>query len=220
MGQTVMLELARLLPQLKHFVYASSSSVYGANTKLPFSIDDPVNDPVSLYAATKRSGELIAQTYSRLYGLPVTGLRFFTVYGPWGRPDMAYFSFVKAAYEGTPIKVFNHGDMSRDFTYIDDVIAGITKIVQMPPTETIFPRAKLYNLGNNKPEKLSDFIAEIERATGRKLVKKNETMQKGDVMATFADIEASQRDFGYAPVTPVSTGIPNFVNWYKSYYSV
>jgi UDP-glucuronate 4-epimerase len=215
MGQVVMLELARLCPGLKHFVYASSSSVYGANTKMPFAVGDAVDDPVSLYAATKRSGELIAATYSRLYNLPTTGLRFFTVYGPWGRPDMAYFSFVKAAFEQTPVKVFNHGKMKRDFTYIDDIVSGIIAVLDRVPEG-----AKLYNLGNNQPESLEDFLAAIEAATGKTLIKTYEPMQKGDVFGTYADIEASRQDLGFRPKIPISEGIPAFVAWYKAYYGV
>jgi UDP-glucuronate 4-epimerase len=215
MGQVVMLELARLLPRLTHFVYASSSSVYGANAKIPFSIGDPVDHPMSAYAATKRAGELMAATYASLYGLPCTGLRFFTVYGPWGRPDMAYFSFVKAAFEGTPIEVFNNGEMRRDFTYIDDIVAGILGVLARPPVG-----AALYNLGNSKTEALGHFIAEIERATGRELVKINKPMQPGDVPATFADITESRADFGFDPKTTIAEGIPRFVEWYKTYYKV
>ena len=214
MGQVVLLELARHLPECRHFVYASSSSVYGANAKLPFSIDDPAEDPVSLYAATKRSGELIAATYHRLYGMPTTGLRFFTVYGPWGRPDMAYFSFVKAAFEGTPVRFFNNGDMRRDFTYIDDIVAGILAVLDRPNGNA------LYNLGNHNSETLGDFVAAIEAATGRTLVKTNEPMQKGDVPATYADIAASRRDFGFDPRTSIAEGIPKFVEWYRDYYKV
>jgi UDP-glucuronate 4-epimerase len=214
MGQVVMLELARYMPKCAHFVYASSSSVYGANAKLPFSVDDPAEDPVSLYAATKRSGELIAATYHRLYGMPVTGLRFFTVYGPWGRPDMAYFSFVKAAFEGTPIKVFNNGDMLRDFTYIDDIVDGILAVLAKPTGSAV------YNLGNHKAETLGNFIAAIEAATGRTIRKIDQPMQKGDVPATYADIAASRRDFGFEPKVSISEGIPRFVEWYRGYYKV
>jgi UDP-glucuronate 4-epimerase len=220
MGQVVMLELARRLPKLRHFVYASSSSVYGANTKLPFAVEDRVDDPVSLYAATKRSGELITETYSRLYALPVTGLRFFTVYGPWGRPDMAYFSFVKAAFDGTPIKVFNHGQLRRDFTYISDIVAGVLAVADKPPVESRSPRAKLYNLGNNRSEALRDFIQIIEKATGKRLDQQFTEMQKGDVTSTFADITASGTDFGYRPTISIEEGIPQFVEWYRGYYGV
>ncbi len=216
-GQVVMLELARLLPELRHFVYASSSSVYGANARLPFSVDDPVEAPVSPYAATKRAGELFASTYAHLYGFPCTGLRFFTVYGPWGRPDMAYFSFVKAAFEGKPISLFNNGGMRRDFTYIDDIVTGILGALDAPPTSGQ-PRAHLYNLGNSRSETLSDFVAEIERATGKTLKKIMLPMQPGDVPATYADIAASQKDFGFNPITRIAEGIPKFVEWYREYY--
>ena len=215
-----MLELARRLPKLQHFVYASSSSVYGANDKLPFAVEDRVDAPVSLYAATKRSGELITETYSRLYGMPVTGLRFFTVYGPWGRPDMAYFSFVKAAFDGTPIKVYNNGQMRRDFTYIDDIVAGVVAVAEKPPVESRLPRTKLYNLGNNRSEALRDFIQIIEDATGHRIQKEFADMQKGDVTTTFADITASGTDFGYRPAVSIEEGIPRFVEWYRGYYGV
>ncbi len=217
MGQVVMLELARALPALKHFVYASSSSsVYGANTKLPFSVEDRVELPVSLYAATKRADELIGHTYAHLYGIPATGLRLFTVYGPWGRPDMAPMLFARAIIAGEPIRVFNHGEMWRDFTFIDDIVDGVIKAVDRPAAGT--PPHKIYNLGNNKSEKLTDFIAAIERALQRKAVMRFEPMQPGDVEATYADIEASSRDLGFAPVTPMSVGIPKFVKWYKDYF--
>ena len=216
MGQVVMLELARLLPKLQHFVYASSSSVYGANTKLPFSIDDETEQPNSLYAATKKSDELIARTYAHLYAVPSTGLRFFTVYGPWGRPDMAAFLFTKAILAGEPIKVFNNGEMWRDFTYIDDIVAGmLAALVHTPRTK---PPHGIYNLGNHKSEKLTDFIATLERALGQKAQMIFEPMQPGDVASTFADIEASRRDLGFEPKTPIAEGVPRFVDWYKTYY--
>jgi UDP-glucuronate 4-epimerase len=218
MGQTVMLELARKLKQLKHFVYASSSSVYGGNTKLPFSVEDPVEKPSSLYAATKRACELFAYSYAHLYGIPCTGLRFFTVYGPWGRPDMAAFIFARQIIAGQPIKVFNRGEMHRDFTYIDDIVNGIVRVLDRPATGT--PPQKLYNLGNHRSEKLTDFIGEIERALQRKAIVELEPMQAGDVAATFADIEASQADLGFEPTTPISVGIPKFIDWYKDYYGV
>jgi UDP-glucuronate 4-epimerase len=223
MGQAVMLELARALPNLKHFVYASSSSVYGANKKTPFSIDDPVEHPNSLYAATKRADELFGHTYSHLYGIPCTGLRFFTVYGPWGRPDMAPMLFAKAITANKPIKVFNHGEMWRDFTYIDDIVAGVLKALDRPPQSnkaTGVPPHALYNLGNNKSEKLTGFIAEIEKALGKKAEKIMAPMQPGDVPATYADIAASVRDLGFAPTTPISVGIPKFIAWFKDYYGV
>jgi UDP-glucuronate 4-epimerase len=216
MGQVVMLELARLLPQLEHFVYASSSSVYGANTKLPFSIDDETEQPNSLYAATKKADELIGRTYAHLYGVKATGLRFFTVYGPWGRPDMAAFLFTKAILAGEPIRVFNNGEMWRDFTYIDDIVAGlIAALKHVPKTQ---PPHAVYNLGNHRSEKLTDFIATLEKALGKKAQMTFEPMQPGDVASTFADIEASRRDLGFEPKTPISEGIPRFVEWYKTYY--
>jgi UDP-glucuronate 4-epimerase len=216
MGQVVMLELARSLSGLKHFVYASSSSVYGANTKTPFAVGDAVEQPNSLYAATKRADELFGHAYAHLYGIPSTGLRFFTVYGPWGRPDMAPILFAKAISAGEPVRVFNHGEMWRDFTYIDDIVEGVVRALDRPPSQT--PPHALYNLGNNKTEKLTDFIAEIEKALGRKAQMKMEPMQPGDVPATSADIESSRRDLGFDPKTPIRQGIPKFVGWFKNYY--
>jgi UDP-glucuronate 4-epimerase len=218
MGHLVMLETARALPALKHFVYASSSSVYGANTKMPFSVDDPVEQPNSLYAATKRADELFGHTYAHLYGIPCTGLRFFTVYGPWGRPDMAPMIFARAISAGEPIKVFNRGEMWRDFTYIDDIVDGVLRALDRPAGGS--PPHKIYNLGNHKSEKLTDFIAAIERALQRKAVIELEPMQPGDVPATYADIEASRRDLGFAPTTPMSVGIPKFVDWFKEFCGV
>lgn len=218
MGHTVMLELAHTLPRLRHFVYASSSSVYGANKKTPFAVGDAVEHPNSLYAATKRADELFSHTYAHLYGIPSTGLRFFTVYGPFGRPDMAPMLFAKAIMAGDAIKVFNHGEMWRDFTYIDDIVSGVLKALDRPATGA--PPHAIYNLGNNKSEKLTDFIAEIEKALGRKAEKIMAPMQPGDVPATYADIEASTRDLGFAPTTPISVGIPKFIVWFKGYYGV
>lgn len=218
MGHVVMLELARKLKNLKNFVYASSSSVYGGNTKLPFAVGDAVETPVSLYAATKRTDELISHTYGHLYGIPQVGLRFFTVYGPWGRPDMAPILFTSALVKGEPIKVFNNGEMWRDFTYIDDIVAGILAAMDKPPQEKV-PH-KVYNLGNNKSEKLTDFIAEIEKALGVKAEMLFEPMQPGDVVSTAADIEASRADLGFEPTTPISVGIPKFVEWYREFYKV
>ena len=218
MGQVVMLELARRLKTLNHFVYASSSSVYGGNTKLPFSVEDPVEQPNSLYAATKRAGELFGYTYAHLYGVPATGLRFFTVYGPWSRPDMAPIIFTKAIIAGEPIKVFNRGEMWRDFTYIDDIVNGVVRVLDRPATGT--PPHRLYNLGNHRSEKLTDFIAEIERALGRKAQITLEPMQPGDVARTYADIDVSRRDLDFEPATPISAGIPIFIAWYKDYYGV
>jgi UDP-glucuronate 4-epimerase len=223
MGQAVMLELARALQGseragLKHFVYASSSSVYGANKKTPFAVGDAVEHPNSLYAATKRADELFGHTYAHLYGIPCTGLRFFTVYGPWGRPDMAPILFAKAIAAGEPIKVFNHGEMWRDFTYIDDIVAGVLRALDRPASGT--PPHALYNLGNHRSEKLTDFIAEIEKALGKKAQMTMAPMQPGDVPATYADIEASSRDLGFRPTTPISTGIPKFVAWFRDYYRI
>jgi UDP-glucuronate 4-epimerase len=224
MGQTVMLELARKLQGLKHFVYASSSSVYGGNTKLPFSVEDPVEQPNSLYAATKRAGELFSYTYAHLYGVPATGLRFFTVYGPWGRPDMAAFLFTRAIIAGEPIKVFNRGEMWRDFTYIDDIVSGVVRVLDRPPADLRGqggpPPHKIYNLGNHRSEKLTDFIAVLEQALQRKAQIQLEPMQPGDVAATYADIETSRSDLGFEPTTPISSGIPKFIAWYKDYYGV
>jgi UDP-glucuronate 4-epimerase len=218
MGQVVMLELVRKFAKLQHFVFASSSSVYGGNTKIPFSTDDETEQPNSLYAATKKAGELIGYAYAHLYKIPATGLRFFTVYGPWGRPDMAAFLFTRAILAGEPIRVFNNGEMWRDFTYIDDIVAGILAAVARVPTAT--PPHAIYNLGNHRPEKLTDFIATLEGALGRKATYKFEPMQPGDVLRTYADIEASQRDLGFDPKTPISEGIPRFVAWYKDHYRV
>jgi UDP-glucuronate 4-epimerase len=217
MGQVVMLELARRFDRLRHVVYASSSSVYGGNEDRPFSVEDRVERPCSLYAATKRADELIAASYAHIYGLPSTGLRFFTVYGPWGRPDMAAFLFARAILAGEPIRVFNHGEMWRDFTYIDDIVAGVVAALDRPPAST--PPHALYNLGNHRAEKLTDFIAILEQALGRKAELRLEPMQPGDVAHTFADIEASQRDLGFAPATPISVGLPKFVEWYRGYYA-
>jgi UDP-glucuronate 4-epimerase len=218
MGQVVMLELARKLTRLRHFVYASSSSVYGSNTKMPFAVDDPVEHPNSLYAATKRTDELFGHTYAHLYGIPATGLRFFTVYGPEGRPDMAYFIFTRQILAGEAIKVFNRGEMWRDFTYIDDIVNGVVRALDRPAMGS--PPHRLYNLGNHRSEKLTDFIAEIEKSLGRRAKIALEPMQPGDVESTYADVEASQRELGFAPTTPIAVGIPKFVAWYRDYYRV
>jgi UDP-glucuronate 4-epimerase len=218
MGQVVMLELCRRLKNLRHIVYASSSSVYGGNTKLPFSVDDPVEQPNSLYAATKRADELIGYTYAHLFKIPSTGLRFFTVYGPWGRPDMAAFLFTRAIIAGEPIKVFNRGEMWRDFTYIDDIVAGVVRALDRPAAGN--PPHKVYNLGNHKSEKLTDYIAAIEQALQRKAIIQLEPMQPGDVQSTYADIDASRRDLGFEPTTPIEVGVPKFVDWYKEFYGV
>ncbi len=205
---------------VSHFLYASSSSVYGNRDKTPFSVEDRVDKPVSLYAATKKSNELFAYTYSHLYGVPATGLRFFTVYGPFGRPDMAYFSFTKAILEEKPIDVYNGGDMLRDFTYIDDVTACLSDMLFSPPKpdETGAPNA-VYNIGNNNPIKLIDFIGAIEHALGKKATLNMLPMQAGDVGKTYADIESTRRDFGFAPKTQLQDGIQQFVNWYLTYYN-
>ena len=217
MGQVAMLELARRIRGLKNFVYASSSSVYGANSKVPFDIKDDVEQPQSLYAATKRADELIAYTYAHLYGLACTGLRFFTVYGPWGRPDMAYYSFTRAIIEGKPIRIFNHGQMWRDFTYIEDIVQGTMRALRRPATGE--PPHAVYNLGNCKPQKLTDFVAVLEEKLGLKASLIFAPMQAGDVTHTFADIEASRRDLGFEPVTPIEAGLKHFVGWYKGYHA-
>lgn len=215
---------------IEHLVYASSSSVYGMNAKMPFATSDRVDHPVSLYAATKKANELMAHTYSHLYGVPTTGLRFFTVYGPWGRPDMAMFLFTKAIAEGQPIKVFNHGQMQRDFTYIDDIVEGIIRIQDKPPlakphwhgadaSESSAPY-KIFNIGNNQPVKLMTFIEAIEQALGKEAVKQYLPMQDGDVPATYADIDDLQQAVGFKPATPIEVGVQRFVDWYKGYYSV
>jgi UDP-glucuronate 4-epimerase len=216
--------------QTAHLIYASSSSVYGMNTRMPFSVHENVDHPVSLYAATKKANELMAHTYSHLYGLPTTGLRFFTVYGPWGRPDMALFLFTRAILDGEPIKVFNEGRMQRDFTYIDDIVEGIVRLLGKPAT----PNAdwssdapdpgsssapyRLFNIGNNQPVQLLDFIAAIEDALGMPAERELLPIQPGDVPATFADIDALSDYVGYRPATPISEGIGNFVAWYRDYY--
>jgi UDP-glucuronate 4-epimerase len=217
---------------VKHLVFASSSSVYGANTKMPFSVHDNVDHPLSLYAATKKSNELAAHAYAHLYGLPVTGLRFFTVYGPWGRPDMAYFSFTRKILAGEPIEVFNNGDHARDFTYIDDIIEGIVRTADRiaepdpkwngdapDPSRSNAPY-RIYNIGNNNPVALMDFIATIEKATGRQAKKVFAPLQPGDVAKTFADIDDLVRDVGFRPSTPLADGIEKFVAWYRKFYGV
>jgi UDP-glucuronate 4-epimerase len=220
LGQVTLLEAVRALPTRPHFVYASSSSVYGANVKLPFSVDDRTDSPVSLYAATKKSDELITYAYSHLFRIPATGLRFFTVYGPWGRPDMAPMLFASAIMEGRPIRVFNEGRMRRDFTYIDDIVSGVLAALDRPPTdnESGVPH-RVYNLGNHKSENLLDFIGALETALGRKAEKRLEPMQAGDVEATWADIDASIDDLGYKPTTPINEGVKHFAEWYCNYYN-
>jgi UDP-glucuronate 4-epimerase len=218
MGQVVMLEAARRAEGLRHFVYASSSSVYGANEEMPFSIEHRVDRPISLYAATKKAGEMIAHTYSHLYRLPTTGLRFFTVYGPWGRPDMAAFLFADAIMQGRPIRVFNEGRMRRDFTYIDDIVAGVLAALDRPPAaEPGQVPFRLYNLGNSRTEELGHFIAVLERVLGRTAVKELLPMQPGDVAATSADIEASRRDLGFDPRVTIDEGLRRFADWYLEY---
>lgn len=216
MGHTVMMEAARKLPKLRHTVYASSSSVYGSSRDFPFSLADRVDTPNSLYAATKRAGELISYAYAHLYGLPLTGLRFFTVYGPWGRPDMAPIIFAKKISAGEPIPVFNNGEMWRDFTYIDDIVAGVLAALDRPPGGPVPHR--VYNFGNHRCEKLTDFIAEIEKAMGKKAILRYEPIQPGDVTKTYADVSESRRDLGFDPKTPISEGVPRFIAWYKDYH--
>jgi len=215
-----------------HLVYASSSSVYGGNTHLPFSEHDTVDHPVSLYAATKKANELMAHTYSHLFGLPTTGLRFFTVYGPWGRPDMALFLFTKAILEGRPIEVFNHGQMLRDFTYVDDIVEGVLRVTDRPATPDPAFSAdrpdpatgsvpyRLFNIGNHHPVPLLDFIACVEDALGRKAQMRLLPLQDGDVPATHADVDALQRWVGFAPATTIQDGVARFVAWYRGYYRV
>lgn len=219
MGQVVMLEAARKRPEAPHFVYASSSSVYGANAKLPFSVDDRVDEPVSVYAATKKADELLTAAYTHLYDLPATGLRFFTVYGPWGRPDMAPCLFADAIAAGRPIRVFNHGRMRRDFTYIDDIVQGVLAALDRPPPPDANGKAhRVFNLGNNNAEELTRFIALIEQAMGRRAILQMEPMQPGDVPATYADIDASRRELGFAPAVALDVGIPRFIDWYRQYH--
>ncbi|MFA5519538.1 MAG: NAD-dependent epimerase [Spirochaetota bacterium] len=218
--------------ETEHLVYASSSSVYGLNEKMPFSTSHNVDHPVSLYAATKKSNELMAHAYSCLYNIPVTGLRFFTVYGPWGRPDMAYYKFTKAIYEGQPIDVYNKGNMMRDFTYIDDIVEGVVRVMDIipkgdkswsgekpDPSSSRFPY-KIYNIGNNKPVKLLDFIKALENAIGKNAVMNFMPMQPGDVLATFADVDELVKDAGFKPSTIIDEGIGRFVEWYRKFYTL
>ena len=223
-GHVNLLEIARHR-KVEHMVYASSSSVYGGNTQLPFSIEDRVDHPVSLYAATKRADELMSETYAHLFRLPLTGLRFFTVYGPWGRPDMMMWIFTKAILAGQPIPVFNHGEMYRDFTYIDDIVSGVIACLDNPPADdgaekaggSVKPHA-LYNIGNNRSEHLMKVVELLEEACGRKAEIDFQPMQPGDVPATYANIDAIQRNLGYAPTTSIEVGVPNFVRWYREYH--
>jgi len=220
-GTVVLLEACRGLEGLEHFVFASSSSVYGGNTKLPFSVSDPVDTPLSLYAATKRSAELIGHAYAHVYQMPLTGLRFFTVYGPWGRPDMAAFIFIRKILAGEPIPVFNDGDMARDFTYIDDIIEGVMAAVGKPPQASDgAPPFRLYNLGNNKAEPLLRFIGLLEDALGKKAEMDFQPLQTGDVPETYADISESRRDLGFEPKTSIDDGLPRLVSWYRDFYGV
>lgn len=226
------LEACRLY-EVKHLIYASSSSVYGANTKMPFSVHDNVDHPLSLYAATKKSNELMAHVYSHLYGLPTTGLRFFTVYGPWGRPDMALFTFTRAIFEGKPIQLFNNGNMKRDFTYIDDIIEALVRLIEKEPPRgnpcwsgeapdpaSSFAPYRVYNIGNNNPVELNYFVEVLEKAIGRKAIKEYLPMQPGDVPATYADVEALEREVNFRPNTPIEVGIERFVKWYREFYRV
>lgn len=218
--------------KVEHLLFASSSSVYGANTKMPFSVHDNVDHPVSLYAATKKANELMAHTYSHLYGLPVTGLRFFTVYGPWGRPDMALFLFTKAIIAGEPIRVFNNGEMRRDFTYIDDIVEGVVRLVDKyplpnpnwsgdnPDPATSCSPYRLYNIGNNQPVELMKFIEAIEHALGKKAIIELLPLQAGDVPQTYANVDDLMRDVGFKPATSIEEGIRKFVAWYTDYYGV
>ena len=215
---------------VEHLVFASSSSVYGANTKIPFSVHDNTDHPVSLYAATKKANELMAHSYSHLYGLPTTGLRFFTVYGPWGRPDMAYFKFTKAISEGRPIDVYNHGNMRRDFAYVDDIVEGVVRVIERTPRPdqrwsgdhpdpgSSYAPYRLYNIGNNNPVDLLTFIEVLEGCLGRKALKNFLPLQPGDVLSTYADVDDLIRDVGFKPETPIEVGLEHFVRWYRSYY--
>jgi UDP-glucuronate 4-epimerase len=225
-GHLNIMEIARHR-KIEHLVYASSSSVYGGNDTLPFRVEDRVDHPLSLYAATKKADELMSETYANLYRLPLTGLRFFTVYGPWGRPDMAMWIFTKAILEGHPIPVFNNGDMQRDFTYIDDIVSGVVACLDSPPRDDGAEKAggshlphAIYNIGNHRSEELGKMIDLIEQACGVKAIRDYQPMQPGDVQATYADISAIQRDLGFEPTTPIEVGVPSFVKWYREYHKV
>ena len=212
------LEACRYYP-VEHLVFASSSSVYGGNKKVPFSVEDQVDKPVSLYAATKKSNELMAYSYSKLYQIPLTGLRFFTVYGPMGRPDMAYFKFAKKIMADEPIQIYNNGDMLRDFTYIDDIVKGIENILCNPPSQDENGAAyKIYNIGNNKPEKLMDYISVLEKCLGREAKKEYLPMQPGDVYETYADVQDLMEDYGFKPSTTIEEGLSRFAEWFLNYY--
>jgi UDP-glucuronate 4-epimerase len=219
-GHMAILELARRQDRCRHVVYASSSSVYGGNRKLPFSESDPVDNPVSLYAATKKADELISQAYANTHRLVQTGLRFFTVYGPWGRPDMALWLFTEAILAGRPIRVFNHGDMKRDFTYIDDIDDGVLRAYDTPPADGDEPPHRIYNIGNYRSEPLLKLIDLLEEAIGIKAIRQLEPMQTGDMKETYADLEAIGRDLGYAPSTPIEVGVPRFVRWFRDYHGL
>ena len=220
-GQVVMLEACRRLKALRHFVYASSSSVYGGNSKLPFSIRDRTDAPLSLYGASKKEQELIAHAYAHIWRIPTTGLRFFTVYGPWGRPDMTPYIFARRIVAGEPISVFNNGDMRRDFTYIDDIIAGVIAALDRPPADDgRHPPVKLYNLGNSRSEPLQRYIGLIEAALGRKAIQEFMPIQPGDVKETYADIEESRSDLGFDPKITIEEGIPRFVAWFRDYHQI
>ena len=216
-GHLSILEFVRHAEKRPLLIYASSSSVYGANTKVPFSESDPVNSPVSLYAATKRADELMSESYARLYGMRQVGLRFFTVYGPWGRPDMAYWSFAEKILAGEPIQVFNHGELERDFTYIDDVVSGVVATALQPMKLVNDVPHRIYNIGNNTPVQLMRFIEVLEQAIGKKAKLQFEPMQPGDVHSTYADVSAIAADYGFAPSTPLETGIPIFIDWFRTY---
>lgn len=225
-GHLNMLEIGRHR-QVEHLVYASSSSVYGGNTKLPFAVEDRVDHPLSLYAATKKADELMSETYAHLYRLPLTGLRFFTVYGPWGRPDMMMWIFTQKILAGEPIPVFNHGDMYRDFTFVEDIVSGVVACIDNPPPDDGQPKAggstkphRLYNIGNHRSEPLMKVIGILEAECGRKAEMEMLPMQAGDVQSTYADIDAIQRDLGYQPATRIETGVPAFVQWYKGYHGL
>ena len=214
-GHLEVLEFCRFLPACRHLVYASSSSVYGGNTKVPFSESDPVDHPVSLYAATKKADELMSHAYAHLYGIAQTGLRFFTVYGPWGRPDMAYWLFTEAMLAGRPIRVFNGGEMWRDFTYVDDVVDAVVAVLDRPPVAEEDAPARVYNVGNNRPVRLGDFIDTLEKVLGVAAGRRDEPMQPGDVERTYADLSAIQRDFGFTPKTSIEEGLRRFADWYR-----
>jgi UDP-glucuronate 4-epimerase len=219
-GHFNMLQMARQAPNLEHLVYASSSSVYGASTKVPFAPDDAADHPVSIYAATKRADELLSVSYARLFRLRQTGLRFFTVYGPWGRPDMAYYKFTKAILDGAPIEIYAGGVLQRDFTYIDDIVAGVVAAMDRPPAADAEEPHRLYNLGNDSPESVNALVSAIEAACGRKATRIDQPMPLGDVPKTWADLTASRRDLGYAPTIKLDEGIRRFVAWYREYARV